>query len=70
MRKKAIPKTDALGVSLRAGHLYLRNGMQFLSNEVTDLAAMWPIAFLNRNLTSAETHYSSIEREAKVYSMI
>ena len=55
---------DVLGVSLGAGLLHVRDGMQFPRNEAPDNAALWSIAFMNKSLTCAETCYGNTERVA------
>ena len=37
--------------------------MWFLKDEAPSNVALWPIAFANKSLTSAETQYSNTERE-------
>ena len=54
---------DALGVGLGAGLLKVRDGMQFQRNEAPNNAALWPIVFMKKSLTSTETQYTNIERE-------
>ena len=38
--------------------------MQFLRNEAPSNAALWPITFACKSLTSTETWYSNTEKEA------
>ena len=52
------------GVSLGVSLLQVRDGEQVLSNKTPDNSALCPMAVMNRALTSAETCYSSTEREA------
>ena len=54
-------ETDVLGVSLMTK---VRGEMQLPKIEAPDNAAMWPIAFISKSLTNAETCYSNIHREA------
>ena len=49
-----------LGTSL----LQKRDGMWFTRNETPTNATLWPKVFVSKSLTSAETHYSNIDREA------
>ena len=51
------------GVSLGAGPLQVRDRMQFLKDYASDNAALQPITFASKSLTSVGTHYSSIEKE-------
>ena len=55
---------DVLGVSLGVSLLQASDRMQFPRNETPNNVVLWPIVFANKNLTSAETDHSSIEREA------
>ena len=54
-------ETKALGISVGASLVQVRDGLQFLRNEVPNNATLRQIAFVNKSLTSAETHYSNIE---------
>ena len=54
---------DASFFSLGARLLQVRDGWQFPRNEDPDNVALQSIAFMTKSLTSAEMHYSSIERE-------
>ena len=54
-------ETDALAVGLGASLLQAREGIQFPTNEATDNAVLWPVAFASKSLTIAEAHYSNIE---------
>ena len=56
-------------VGLRASLLQVKNRMQLLRNEASDNAALWPVAFINKNLTCAETHCSNIGKEALEITM-
>ena len=38
--------------------------MQLPRNEAPNNVALWPIAFASKSLTSTETQYSNIKREA------
>ena len=58
-------ETDALGASLGAHHLQVRDGMQFPINEAPGNAVLQPRAFMSKSLTSAETHYSNIQRSPR-----
>ena len=44
----------------------IEDRMQFKRIEALDNEALWPIACAGKNLTSGETHYRNIEREAIV----
>ena len=57
-------ETNVLGLGLRASLLQVRDGMQFPKNEAPNNAALQPIAFQSKSLTSTETRYGNIEREA------
>ena len=66
MRKK-LPlylKTDVSYVGLRAGFLQFMDGKQIPQDEAPDNIALQPITFASKNLISAETRFSNIEREA------
>ena len=56
-------KSDASGVGQGVSPLHVRDRMWFSRNEAHDNAALWPIEFINKCLTSAETKYSKIEKE-------
>ena len=57
------PETDASGVSLAAGLLQVREGMNCENDEVPDNATLHPFAFTNKSLSCAKWHYSNIEWE-------
>ena len=57
-------ETDASGVSLGVRPLQVRDGVHFPWNKAPNNAVLWPIELASKSLTSAETHYSNIEREA------
>ena len=61
MKKPLYLKTDALGVSLAAGLLQVREGMSCFKNTIPDSAILRSIAFASKNLSIAETCYSNIE---------
>ena len=42
----------------------MRDGIWFLRNEALDNAGLQPILFRSKSLTSMESHFSKIEREA------
>ena len=52
-------ETDTLGVSLGASLLQIGDGMLFSRNDAPDNAALQPITFMSKTLTSAETCYSN-----------
>ena len=52
------------GFRLGAGLLQVRNRMQFPKGKVPDNLVLEPIGFKSKSVTSTETHYRYIEREA------
>ena len=52
-----------MDVGLGASLLQLRNGKQFSKNEHLKCSTAVSSVFTSRMLTSADTHYSNIERE-------
>ena len=63
-KEQPYPETDALGVGLGASLLQVRDIMQVPKDEASDSTALWPVAFTSKSLTSTETLYSNIKREA------
>ena len=57
-------ETDASEVSLGAGLLQIRDGMNCGCDEVPDNATLHPNVFINKSLSSTERHYSNIECDA------
>ena len=57
--------TDMSGVSLGAGVLQVRSGMNCGCDEVPDSTTLWPVTFASKNLSSTQQHYSIIEFEAQ-----
>ena len=57
-------ETELSGVKLWAGILLVRDEMWLPKDDASDNIVLWPIAFTSRCLTTAETHHSSIERDA------
>ena len=55
-------ESDALGVSLGASILHVRDRMWFPRNEAPVNAAMQSIVFTSEILTSAETCYSNMDK--------
>ena len=55
---------DALGVSLGARPLQVRNCINCGHDKVSDSATLHPVAFASSSQSSTEWHYSSIEWEA------
>ena len=53
-------ETNALGVSLGAGLVQVRDRPQYPKNDAPDSATLWPVIFVSKRLTSGETHYSNI----------
>ena len=53
-------ETEASGEGLGVSLLQVRDRMQFPRNEAPDNAVLWPIAFVSKSLTNAETCYSNI----------
>ena len=62
--KKLYLKREALHVGLRASLLEVKDGMWSPRNEAPNHKTLWPVAFASKILTSTETWYSNIEREA------
>ena len=57
-------ETDMFGVGIHASLLQLRDRLQFSRNEAPDNSALWPKVFASKTLTSVETYYSNIQKEA------
>ena len=49
-------ETDVLAMGLWASLLQVRDGMWFPRKEAPDNAALQPIAFVSKSLSSADTH--------------
>ena len=58
------------GVGLGTGLLHVRDGMQVPKDRTPDNSELWLIALESKSLTSTETHYRNIEREALAYSIV
>ena len=54
-------KTDASGISLEAGLLQVKDGMNCGEDEVLTNTALFPIAFTSKSLSSVKWHYSNME---------
>ena len=57
-------ETDVSGMGLGPSLLQVRDGVWFQSNEMTDNTVLQPIAVASKSLTSIETCYSNIDKEA------
>ena len=57
-------ETNASGVGLGEGILWVTDGIQFPKDVTPDNTALCPVAFLSKILTSADTRYSNTEMEA------
>ena len=57
-------ETDASGVSLGARLLHIRDGMNCGCDELPDNAAMCPVAFASKSLSSTVWHYSNKGQES------
>ena len=49
-------ETGMFGIGLGASLLQVRNIIDFPSNDTSDNATQFPVAFASKSLTSAETH--------------
>ena len=56
---------DGSSVGLGANLVQVRDGMWFPKNEAPNIAALWPIAFVSKSLTSAKTQYSNLKRSPR-----
>ena len=56
--------TDVLGVILRASLLHVRDKISLPRNEAANNAALYPIPFTSKRLTSTEICFGNIEWEA------
>ena len=63
-RKQLLLETDMSTIRLGAGLQQARDGVEFSKEEAPDNSALWSKTFAGKSLTSNETHYSNIEREA------
>ena len=57
-------ETDTAGISLGAGHLQVRDGMNCGWGKVLDNTALCPIASTSKSLSTAQQWYSNIEWKA------
>ena len=64
LKRQSTPQTDTSGVRLGSGLFLILGGTQLPQDKGIDIAALCPIAFAIKSLTSTETGYSNIEREA------
>ena len=55
-------QTDVLDVSWGVSLIQVRDGMHFPRNEVPYNAALQPVAFARKSLTSMESHYNNREK--------
>ena len=56
-------ETDASGVGLEAGLQQVRDGMSWLKVTASGNIKLQPKSFAIKSLSSAKTHYSSLEKE-------